>query len=257
MIYIFKNNQQSGPYEEHVVLSQLRNGTLSASDLAVRHGESSWQPLSVLFPDVADPLPPPPPPPRLAAVPSDAGIPARSVEKAEPVYRKTALQKVFFGLAFLGIAAALLGAGYYFWSMMSPTGNLEADLRNISLRILSRNATVGLFLAAILSFIAFLLTFKRKLIATNPVRIILRLVFIFILVIGLISFAYGAFTYLNYSKPYSSSTTVQNEMIKALEEGEAITGPYEAAVIALPIAAGLILLGLSGFLMTKRPKLAT
>ncbi len=255
MIYIFKNNQQSGPYEEHVVLDQLRNRTLSPGDLAVRHGESSWQPLSVLFPDVADPLPPPPP--RLAAVPSDARTPARSVEKVEPVYRKTALQKVFFGLAFLGIAAALLGAGYYFWTMMSPSGNLETDLRNISLRILSRNATIGLFLGAILSFIAFLLTFKRKLIATNPVRIMLRLVFIFILVIGLISFAYGAFTYLNYSKPYSSSTTVQNEMIRALEEGEAITGPYEAAVILLPIAAGLMLLGLSGFLMTKRPKHVT
>ena len=256
MIYIFKNDRQSGPYEEHVVLDQLKNGTLLSSDLAVRHGESRWQPLSEMFPDAADPIPRASTP---APTPLDAAVPhTRVPDKATPVYRKTAVQKVFFGLAFLGIAAALLGSAYFFWTTMSTSGDLQADLRNMSWRVLGRNAVIGLFLGAFFSLIAFLLTFKRKLIAANGLRIVLRLVFVFILIIGLIDFAYGAFTYLNYSKPYTPSTSgAQNELLKALEEGEAVTGPFESAVIHLPISAGLILLGLSGFLMTKRAKQST
>ncbi len=45
MIYIHKNNQQTGPYEEHVVLDQLKSGFLKPEDMAIRQGASQWEPL--------------------------------------------------------------------------------------------------------------------------------------------------------------------------------------------------------------------
>jgi hypothetical protein len=50
-IYINKNGQQSGPYEEHIVIDQLRSGVLSADDMAIRHGDTSWLRLGDMFPD--------------------------------------------------------------------------------------------------------------------------------------------------------------------------------------------------------------
>ena len=50
-IYISKNNQQHGPFEESKVLEMLNNGQLSPDDLAVRQGGSQWQKLSELFPN--------------------------------------------------------------------------------------------------------------------------------------------------------------------------------------------------------------
>ena len=59
-IYISKNNQQLGPFEEQKVLEMLRNGQLSPNDLAFRQGATQWQPLRVLFPNMAQPFNPPP-----------------------------------------------------------------------------------------------------------------------------------------------------------------------------------------------------
>lgn len=66
-IYINKDNQQSGPYEDHVVIDQLENGLLSPNDLGIRQGETSWQRLGEIFPGVVSkasatpsiPIPPP------------------------------------------------------------------------------------------------------------------------------------------------------------------------------------------------------
>ena len=262
MIYIYKNDRQSGPYEDHIVLEQLKSGVLSPDDLAIRHGETRWQPLSDMFPGVSS-APPPPlqeekfippsPPPRAERTAAVVVVPA-----TEPLYRKTLLQKIFFGLVFLGVLAAFIGSLVYFWSMMSSSGDLTADLRNMSFRILVRNAAIGLFLATAFSFLAFVLTFKRKIITSGALRIALRVIFVFILLAGLIEFGVGLYSYFMYTKPYVASTKPgdQNELVKALEEGEAATGPYESAVIHLPISAGLVLLGLSGFLMTKRGRSA-
>ncbi len=52
-IYINKDNQQSGPYEDHVVIDQLRKGLLSPTDLGIRQGESAWQKLGDMFPGLA------------------------------------------------------------------------------------------------------------------------------------------------------------------------------------------------------------
>jgi hypothetical protein len=49
-IYISKNNQQTGPFEESKVLEMLGNGQLSPDDFAIRQGAAEWQKLGQLFP---------------------------------------------------------------------------------------------------------------------------------------------------------------------------------------------------------------
>jgi hypothetical protein len=58
-VYVNKNDQRSGPYEDHVVIDQLRSGMLSPDDVAIRHGDSAWQRLGDMFPDAMR-LPEPP-----------------------------------------------------------------------------------------------------------------------------------------------------------------------------------------------------
>ena len=45
-VYLYRNNQQDGPYEESVVWEWLQAGNCSADDLAIREGMAEWQPLS-------------------------------------------------------------------------------------------------------------------------------------------------------------------------------------------------------------------
>lgn len=48
-IYLFKNNQRFGPYEENAVRQWLQNGQCSPNDFGWRNGMKDWQPLSSLF----------------------------------------------------------------------------------------------------------------------------------------------------------------------------------------------------------------
>ena len=253
MIYIYKNNQQSGPYEEHLVLDQLKSGMLAPEDLAVRHGESQWQPLGNMFPEVASVVPPPPV--QFAASASKpVSAPVTSIEP-EPQYRNTTLLKVFLGFCLLGSIGLLAAAVYYIFSFAS-SGNLDSDLSRLAYRDLAKYLAIGMFVGGFFTFLAFLLSFKRKLIRSNGLRIALRVFFILILLVGLGNVAFGAISYLTYSSPSSSLVkgSESNELLRALEEGSAAVGPYETAAITVPIGAGLFLFGLSGFLMGKRAR---
>jgi hypothetical protein len=246
-IYIFKNGQQSGPYEERLIEDQLKNGLLLPDDMGIRQGEKEWQKLGTMFPNAAAAasfaaIPPPP------VVETASAAPVQY----EAVYRGTTLQKIFFGLCLLIAIVAFGGAAYYFYSLMGSTGDLQADLGRVSYRILARNAAAGILVGGFFTLLAFALTFKRKLIRSNGLRIALRVVFILILLVGLGNLAFAAVSYLTYSAPYSSTKTESNELLQALEQGTAAVGPYEMAVIFLPIGAGLFLFGLSGILMTKK-----
>ena len=107
-IYINKNGQQTGPYEDHIVIDQLRNGTLASEDLAIRHGDASWQKLGDMFPDVASRRAETPPisiPPPVSTAGSDV------LQSAVPPPKKGGCLKgslIGAGLLFLllGIAAA-------------------------------------------------------------------------------------------------------------------------------------------------------
>jgi hypothetical protein len=50
ILYIFRNNQQLGPFDESYVRDALRSGTFSANDLACPEGSTEWLPLSTFFP---------------------------------------------------------------------------------------------------------------------------------------------------------------------------------------------------------------
>lgn len=49
-MYINKNGQQLGPFEESVVLEKLRNGEFSPNDYGIKQGQQQWQKLGILFP---------------------------------------------------------------------------------------------------------------------------------------------------------------------------------------------------------------
>ena len=56
-IYISKNNQQLGPFEESRVLEMINAGELSANDLAIRQGDTEWQKLGNYFPNAGNTAP--------------------------------------------------------------------------------------------------------------------------------------------------------------------------------------------------------
>jgi hypothetical protein len=60
-IYITKNNQQSGPFEDSKVLEMLAGGQLSPDDFAIRQGGSQWQKLGEMFPNAGRQSNTPPP----------------------------------------------------------------------------------------------------------------------------------------------------------------------------------------------------
>ncbi len=49
-IFINKNGQQLGPFEEEKVLEMLRNGQLLPNDFGIKQGQQSWQKLGEMFP---------------------------------------------------------------------------------------------------------------------------------------------------------------------------------------------------------------
>ena len=85
-VYVYRNNQQQGPYEEAAVAEGLRSGSLSPDDLACFVGSDRWAPLGSLFPHLPRaPQPPPMPPPAHTWMDGSAtGRPARPVEPLRP-----------------------------------------------------------------------------------------------------------------------------------------------------------------------------
>jgi hypothetical protein len=252
-IYIFKNNVQTGPFDENAVLDRLRRGEYSPDDLAIRQGDSNWQPLNVLFPESV------PQPaafaPQAAPPPMSAPAGAMAPASAPRLVRKNTLHRVLYGLLLVGSVIAFAGSLWYLKSMMGSSGDLTTDLKNMSWRVLARDTAIAMFIATFVIFVAFLLSFKRKIIRSNGLRIAMRSVFILIMLIGFAHLAYGAIAYLNYHEPYrptSAKSIERNELLDALNEGEAAAGPIGIATFHIPIAASLVLLGLSGVLMTKR-----
>ena len=122
-IYINKDGQQTGPYEDHIVIDQLKNGSLLPSDLAINHGGSSWQRLSEMFPGIG----------KSAVEPLiGASMPATPVASAPPAAKKGGCLK--FGLIGTGLLFLLLGVGVAVGSRFIPSVSCdlaESDARKI------------------------------------------------------------------------------------------------------------------------------
>jgi uncharacterized RDD family membrane protein YckC len=80
-VWIGREGERYGPYQEEDVRQWLRSGQVSRDDLGWREGLADWQPLSALFPDI-EAAPPSAVPPPMGAPPS-AAAPAAAPASAE------------------------------------------------------------------------------------------------------------------------------------------------------------------------------
>ena len=128
-IYVSKNNQQSGPYDDHVVVEQLKNGTLSPNDLGIRQGDASWKSLGEMFPDAS--------PARSSSSPASHASPVPAIGKVDmsPVDAAPATGGCLkTGMLVAGILLLLLGIGAGAGSRFIPSvscGLAETDAREI------------------------------------------------------------------------------------------------------------------------------
>ena len=105
-IYINKDGQQSGPYEDHIVIDQLRSGVLSPRDMGIRHGDATWQKLGEMFPGVG------------AAEPKPVASQASAAAGAAPPKKGGCLK---FGLIGTGLLFLVLGIGVAAGSRFIPS----------------------------------------------------------------------------------------------------------------------------------------
>jgi GYF domain 2 len=99
-IYINKNGQQLGPFEENAVLQMLQNGQFSSSDLGIRQGETQWRRLDNLFPNAN----------------SFANNPPPSVNKQPPPpTKKSGLKVLLFLLAGFGVLLIFAVGGIFYF----------------------------------------------------------------------------------------------------------------------------------------------
>jgi hypothetical protein len=131
-IYIYKNNQQSGPYTEGQVREWLTGGYLSPDDLAIREGERDWKPLRVLFPNAA-------PSPMMSGQRLVSPSASWSGSNLAPPPQKSGSKIVLFAL--LGVGGLfLLGAFVIAGIFMPNRPNRNVPLDNLSNSNLSSNS---------------------------------------------------------------------------------------------------------------------
>jgi hypothetical protein len=128
-IYIHKNNQQLGPFEESKVLEMLRNGEVSPNDMAIRQGETEWRKLGDYYPDAGSTAPAPAP--VAAAQPApNAPDQAAPVAAAQPAQKKSK-KGLLLGCAAFFVIALLIAAvlGFLAYRNLNPADSTE-DLPN-------------------------------------------------------------------------------------------------------------------------------
>jgi hypothetical protein len=131
-IYIYRNNQQSGPFEENQILQWLASGQLSPEDLAVKQGESDWKPLKVLFPNAPNNAPQQPS--------GFSNVNAAPVGTGVAPQKKGGSKTVLFlllGLGGLLLIGAIVAAPLFFYMRSNRT---RMDVSNYNSNTSSSNA---------------------------------------------------------------------------------------------------------------------
>ncbi len=117
-IYVTRNGQQYGPYDEAALKAGLQNGSFTPADLVWYEGAAGWAPLSTLpgmaaarpAAAAAD-VPPPPPPQQMAAAPRMVPL---SPGAALPSSGKPRPKWVVWLSAAVAILMAIVGLLIYF-----------------------------------------------------------------------------------------------------------------------------------------------
>jgi hypothetical protein len=133
-IYISKNNQQIGPFDESKVLEMLGSGQLSPDDFAIRQGGSQWQKLSELLPNAARGAGNPPP----SFGQPDSQPSAVNQPAAAPAAPKKSRKGLLIGclgiLLFAGLVLAVLGfLGYRNMFPAESVENLPDKVKDFTL----------------------------------------------------------------------------------------------------------------------------
>jgi hypothetical protein len=104
-VYVNRNGQQFGPYEENIVLEKVRTGELSPADLGIRQGERAWRSLGEMFP------------------PTTGGAQIPPPAQPEPGAKKSGCLKS--GLIGAGILLLLLGVVIAAGSRLIPSASCD------------------------------------------------------------------------------------------------------------------------------------
>jgi hypothetical protein len=118
-IYVQKNDQQLGPFEESKVLEMLKTGELAAQDMAIRQGDKEWRKLGDYYPNVGAPTPTPTPPPAPAPTTPDDTAPAAP---------KKSKKGLLLGCGAFILVALLVGAvlGFFAYRNLYPEDSTES-----------------------------------------------------------------------------------------------------------------------------------
>lgn len=116
---IFRNGEQSGPFEDSEIVKSLAEGSLSYDDLAWQEGLSDWQSLKTLYPPPAQPPPPLVPHPVAKLQPQVLASPRAAFTQPQPRVSAPKKQK-YIALVIGGVLLLMIG-WYYFSGSTSST----------------------------------------------------------------------------------------------------------------------------------------
>ncbi len=120
-IFVHKNDQQLGPFEEAKALEMLKTGEFTSQDMAIRQGETEWRKLGDYFPNASSQT--------QAAEPPAPAQPTPAAE-TEPAPKKSK-KGLLLGCAAVFVVAILIAAvlGFFAYRNLSPADSTE-DLPN-------------------------------------------------------------------------------------------------------------------------------
>ena len=129
-VYLFKDGQQTGPFDENAVLERLRSGELKKDDLGIREGDSNWSNMGDIFAGRIEPPLRPPitvPPPRPTAGFAPPPVPAKTGGGC-----RVAAGWLLLILGLLICIGGTLGATATYFTFPTPLCDMaDGDQRNV------------------------------------------------------------------------------------------------------------------------------
>lgn len=134
MLYINKNGQQLGPFNEAKVIEMLKNGELSPDDFGIKQDQQNWQKLELLFPQIQQPANIPVSPFNQSNAPinkSTQNVPNIQMNnQISPITQKSGSSKgLMFGLIGCGgiVLLSAIGLLAFFAFSNKPSNDLAAN----------------------------------------------------------------------------------------------------------------------------------